>query len=58
MLLRFHVSDMCLLVDSILAACMLHNLYLSENDIFDFPDEEVVPVCNVDLFAREGHQLQ
>ena len=58
MLLRFSVPDMCLLVNSIIAACVLHNLYLSENDVFDFPDEEVVPVCNIYLFAREGHQLQ
>jgi len=37
---------------------LLGNLCLSDNDIFDFPYEEVVPVCNDDLLAREGHQLQ
>jgi hypothetical protein len=55
-LLRFDISDISLLVDSVLAACVLHNLCLYEDDIFDLPDEDIV--CNDDLFAREGHQLQ
>ncbi|CAC5364603.1 unnamed protein product [Mytilus coruscus] len=55
-LFRFDVSDISfLLVDSVLAACVLQNLCLSENDIFDVPDEEP---CDDDFFEREGHQLQ
>ena len=58
-LLRFDISDIALLVDSVMAACVLHNLCLYENDVFDLPDTEDDYMCNVDNgYAREGHQLQ
>ena len=53
-LLRFDISDISLLVDSVLATCVLHNLCLYEDDIFDLPDEDIV--CNDDFFARDSHK--
>jgi hypothetical protein len=53
-LLRFDISDISLLVDSVLATCVLHNLCLYEDDIFDLPDEDIV--CNDDFFTRDSHK--
>lgn len=57
-LLRFDISDITLLVDSVLSACVLHNLCLFENDVFEVAEIEEDDVCNGDYYEREGHQLQ
>ena len=57
-LLRFESSDMNLLVDSVLSACVLHNLCILERDAFDFADLEETETCHDDVLARDGHQLQ
>jgi hypothetical protein len=56
--LRFDSSDMNMLVDSILAACILHNVCISEKDLFEIPDAEENEACFDDIFARDGHQFQ
>jgi hypothetical protein len=47
---------MSLLVDSILAACVLHNICLNANDTCDIPAPEEDE--QRDDFARDGHELQ
>ena len=55
-LLRFDVSDMTILVDSIQAACVLHNICSSVNDLCEI----VINTENQDEdeYARCGHEMQ
>lgn len=55
-LLRFEFSNMKILVESILAACVLHNLCISDTDFIEVPDE--FEACHDMPYARDGHQLQ
>lgn len=54
--MRFEFSNMKILVESILAACVLHNLCLSDTDFIEVPDE--FEACHDMPYARDGHQLQ
>lgn len=54
-LLRFKFSNMKILV-LVLAACVLHNLCLSDRDFIEVPDE--FEACHGMPYARDGHQLQ
>ena len=56
-LLRFDISDITLLVDSVLSACVLHNLCLFENDVFEAAEIEEDDVCNGDYYEREEHDV-
>lgn len=58
-LFRFEVLDMTVLVNSVLAACVLHNICLTEHDecnLEEPQDTENMPVDN-ETFARDGHEL-
>ena len=57
-LLRFDSCDMNILVDSVLSACVLHNLCVIERDAFDVPDVNEDEICQDGTFARDGHQLR
>ena len=58
-LYRFEVLDMMILVNSVIAACVLHNICLSEQDLCDM--EEPPPDDNMDadngIFVRDGHEV-
>ena len=41
-------------INSVLAACVLHNLYVLEGDAFDVSEVNEDNVCQDDLFARDG----
>lgn len=56
-LLRFDSCNMHLLVNSVLAACVLHNLCVLERDAFDFSEVNEDDICQNDLFARDGQQI-
>jgi hypothetical protein len=48
------------LVNSVLAACVLHNICLAENDECiqeEPPDVDNMAVDNDENFARDGHEL-
>ena len=49
---------MNILVDSVLLACVLHNLCVIERDSFDVPDVNEDEICQDGTFARDGHQLR
>lgn len=58
-LFRFEVLDMTVLVNSVLAACVLHNICLTEHDecnLEEPQDTENMPVDN-ETFARDGHEI-
>ncbi|XP_062572772.1 putative nuclease HARBI1 [Saccostrea cucullata] len=59
-LYRFEMLDLTLLVNNVLAACVLHNICISEDD-GDLPIEPQQPNAAEnfdDTFARDGHELQ
>lgn len=56
----FEMLDLTLPVNNVLAACVLHNICISEDD-GDLPIEPQQPNAaeNLDdIFARDGHELQ
>jgi hypothetical protein len=58
-LYKFEILDMALLVDCVLAACVLHNICIAEDDEGDLAmDHEDENVDYDDLFVRDGHELQ
>lgn len=56
-LLRFDASDINIIVDTILSACILHNLCVKDGD--DMLDDMVDDNCfdNNERVARLGHEL-
>jgi hypothetical protein len=48
---------MKILVDSVVAACILHNLCIADTDFIDVNTDED-GACQDDQFAGDGHQLQ
>lgn len=57
-LFRFESSDLTILVDSVLSACVLHNLCVLERDIFDVPDVGEDENCEDNMYARDGNQVR
>lgn len=58
-LLRFEFRDFEVLVNSILAACVLHNICFKTQEECDFPNENnMVNLEENDIFERNGHELQ
>lgn len=57
-LLRFEFGDFDVLVDSILAATVLHNICVTSNEELYFLNEANCMDDNEDIFEREGHELQ
>ena len=57
-LLRFDPCNMHILVNYVLAACVLHNLYVLERGAFEVPEVNKDDICQDDLFARNGQQIR
>ena len=57
-LLHFDPCNMHILVNYVLAACVLHNLYVLERDAFEVPEVNKDDICKDDLFTRNGQQLR
>ena len=45
-------------VDSVLAACILHNFCISDKDFFEIPDAGVNETCPDDMCMRDMYQYQ
>ncbi|XP_062617902.1 putative nuclease HARBI1 [Saccostrea cucullata] len=57
-LLRFDSCNMHMLVNSVLAACVLHNLCMLKSDVFEVPEVNDAEICDDALFARDGQQIR